>query len=161
MSWQRFAHWPGHSYLALAARLYLAYVFLAACWFKILDPASFAVDVATYQFLPLALVNLFAIVLPFVELAAGVQLLIGFRVRAAALLVAGMMAMFMVALGFALAKGLDLSCGCFASAGANEDPISVFTVLRDAGWLALALYVLVFDRRPLGLDRFWPRRIAA
>jgi hypothetical protein len=31
-------------------------------------------------------------------------------------------------------------------------------MLRDAGWLALALYVLIFDRKPLGIDRLWPRR---
>jgi hypothetical protein len=30
--------------------------------------------------------------------------------------------------------------------------------VRDAGWLALAVYVLLLDRRPVGVDWFWPRR---
>jgi putative oxidoreductase len=150
-----FTAWRGHGWLALAARLYLGGVFLAACWHKILDPGAFALDVATYQFLPLPLINLFALVLPWVELVAGVLLVVGLRVRAAALLIALMMVAFLIALGHALHLGLDMSCGCFASSGAEADPISWKTVLRDAGWLVLALYVLVLDRDPLGLSRLY------
>ena len=150
--------WRGHAVFALAARLYLGVIFLLACWHKLLEPAAFALDIATYQILPLGLVNLLAIVLPWVELAAGLMLLFGFRTRAAALLMAGMMAMFTVAIAIAVAKGLDMSCGCFASQGASEDPISWRTILRDASWLLLAVYVFIFDRRPLGLDRLLGRR---
>lgn len=140
------------SVLALGARLYLAGVFLAACYHKILYPEQFALDIATYQILPLALVNLMAIVLPWVELAAGLMLLIAWRTRAAAILISAMMVMFAVAISIALAKGLDMSCGCFASQGALEDPISWRTILRDLGWLALGVYVLLFDRNPIGID---------
>ncbi len=154
----RFLDWRGHDWIGLAARIYLGIVFLAACEHKILHPDLFALDVATYQFLPLALVNLFAITLPWVELGAGIQLLIGWRTRSAALLVALMMVAFMIALGVALHKGIDMSCGCFAANTGEEDPISGLTMLRDAAWLALALYVLALDRRPLGLDRWLSRR---
>jgi putative oxidoreductase len=153
----RFLLWRGHCLLALLARLYVGAIFVMASWHKLLEPGAFAVDIATYQILPLALVNLMAIVLPWVEMAAGFMLLVGFRVRAAALLVVGMMAMFTVAIAFALGKGLDMSCGCFASQGAAEDPISWRTILRDTGWLVLALYVLILDRKPLGIDRLWSR----
>jgi putative oxidoreductase len=145
--------WRGHGVLAFAARLYLGTIFLAACWHKIVEPGAFAIDIATYQILPLGLVNLLAIVLPWVELAAGFMLLVGFRTRAAALLVAGMMAMFTVAIAIAVSKGLDMSCGCFASQGSAEDPISWRTIARDMAWLGLALYVLTVDRLPIGLDR--------
>jgi uncharacterized membrane protein YphA (DoxX/SURF4 family) len=148
--------WRGHAWLALPARLYLGFVFIYACVHKIADPNAFALDVATYQFLPLSLVNIFALILPWVEAVVGVMIVAGFRTRAAALLIGGMMVAFMVALGWALYKGLDMSCGCFASAS-EHDPISGMTLLRDAGWLALSLYVLVFDRRPLGLDRLLSR----
>lgn len=154
---KRLRDWRGHAVLALAARLYLGTIFLLACWHKLVAPGAFAVDIATYQIMPLVLINPMAIVLPWVELAAGSMLIIGFRTRAAALLVAGMMAMFLAAISIALSKGLDVSCGCFASQGTAADPISWRTVVRDAGWLLLALYVLVLDRRPLGLDRWWPR----
>jgi uncharacterized membrane protein YphA (DoxX/SURF4 family) len=147
--------WRGHTWIAAPARLYLGFVFVYASFHKIAHPATFALDVATYQLLPLELVNLAALILPWVELLAGVMIIVGFRTRAAALLIAGMMVVFMVALGWALHLGLDMSCGCFASSS-DEDPISWRTLLRDGGWLALALYVLICDRRPLGVDRWLP-----
>jgi hypothetical protein len=51
----------------MAARLYLAAIFLLACWHKILEPAAFALDIATCRILPLGLVNPLAIVLPWVD----------------------------------------------------------------------------------------------
>jgi putative oxidoreductase len=158
---RRFLAWRGHALLALVARLYLGAIFVLASWHKIADPGGFAVDIATYQILPLALVDPMAIVMPWVEMVAGLMLIVGFRTRAAALLIAAMMLMFTVAIAIAVGKGLDMSCGCFASQGAAEDPISGWTILRDASWLALALYVLLLDRAPWGIDRVWPRRIHA
>ncbi len=144
--------WFGHVWLAVPARLYLGYVFILACVHKIADPGAFALDVATYQLLPLWLVNITALILPWVELLAGIVIVIGFRTRAAALLLAGMMVVFMVALAWALHLDLDMSCGCFASSS-DEDPISATTMLRDTAWLALALYVLIFDQgRGPGID---------
>ncbi len=155
----RFLNWPYHGLLALPIRWYLAYVFIIASLHKIAHPEMFAVDVATYGVLPLALINPMAIVLPWVEVICGGMLVVGFRSRAAALLVAGMMVMFIVALAAALYQGLDMSCGCFASSAANnEDPISYKTVLRDAAWLFLSIWVVVLDRDPVGIERLWRKR---
>jgi uncharacterized membrane protein YphA (DoxX/SURF4 family) len=153
-----FINWRGHSWLALAARLYLGWVFIIACLHKIAHPHAFGLDIATYDILPLGIINLIAITLPWVELFAGIMLVAGFRVRGAAIAVAGMMVMFTAAIIIALAKGLDMSCGCFASQTTKEDPISYLTVLRDAGWLFLAIYVSIFDRKALGIDRLLQRR---
>ncbi len=153
MSASRAAAW-----LALPARWYLGLLFIGACVHKIAEPQLFAVDVATYDILPLALVNLVAITLPWVELVAGLMLVVGFRVRAAAWLVAAMMVVFLAALAVALGRGLDMSCGCFASQGAEDDPISRLTVLRDLGWLALSVLVLAWDRGLAGLDWWLARR---
>ena len=156
---KRFWEWKGHAFVALPIRLYLAYVFIIACLHKIADPGMFAVDVATYGILPLSLINFTAIALPWVELLAGIMLVLGVKSRAAALMVVGMMLMFIVALVIALYQGLDMSCGCFASQAANgEDPISYKTVLRDLGWLALAVWVVLFDASPIGVERFRKER---
>jgi uncharacterized membrane protein YphA (DoxX/SURF4 family) len=149
--------WPGHQPLCTLARLYIGGVFLVASWHKILSPATFALDVATYDILPLGLVNLTALVLPWLELLAGVMLIVGYRARAGALLTSGMMIVFLVALAIALARGLDLSCGCFASQS-KGDPISWRTLGRDAAWLALSLYVLLLDPRSWGIDWLLARR---
>jgi putative oxidoreductase len=146
--------------LAVPARWYMGGLFLLASWHKIAVPHDFALDVATYGLLPLGLVNLAAVVLPWVEAVAGLMLLVGLRVRAGALLVAGMMLVFLVALALALAKGLDMSCGCFASQGAESDPINALTLVRDFAWLGLSVLVLVADRGLLGVDRLLERRRA-
>ncbi|MBI5536208.1 MAG: DoxX family membrane protein [Deltaproteobacteria bacterium] len=150
--------WKGHAWIALVVRLYLGGVFLAACFHKIAHPGSFAIDVATYQLLPLALVNAVAILLPWTELIAGASLIAGVRVKAASLLVAAMMISFILALVWALHLHLEMSCGCFASKGAAEDPISWRTLLRDGAWLLMSLYVLAVDDRPIGLERLMGKR---
>jgi hypothetical protein len=54
-----------------------------------------------------------------------------------------------------------MACGCFASEAAQGgDPISGKTVLRDLGWLALSVYVVLFDHSPIGFDRILARRKA-
>ncbi len=145
-------------WLAVPARWYLGLLFVGACLHKIAEPASFALDIATYDILPLAAVNLAAITLPWIELAAGGMLVLGWRVRAGSFLVAAMMVVFLTALVIALGRGLDMSCGCFASQGADHDPISRLTVARDLVWLALAGFVLAFDRGFAGLDAWLRRR---
>ncbi len=152
------------SWLLVPMRFYIGYIFLVACIHKIVHPEMFAVDVATYQILPLYLINLMAIVLPWIELVAALMLILGFRARAGAVLTAGMMVVFIAAISIALSKGLHMSCGCFASQGAEEDPISMATVFRDLGWLAVSLWIVFFDRKSFGLDyllaRFAQRRSA-
>lgn len=132
----------------VAARAVLAVMFIWACVHKILDPGDFALQVATYQILPLGLVNLQAIILPWIELVAGVLLILGLWTRAAALVTCGMNVMFIVAIAMALAADLQLQCGCFASADAGHE-MSSSLIVRDAALLAAGALLVV--RRP---DRF-------
>jgi uncharacterized membrane protein YphA (DoxX/SURF4 family) len=142
--------------LALPVRVYLGVVFLAAAWYKIAEPYEFALSIATYDILPLAFVNPMAILLPWVEVVFGLSLILGLWTRASALGIAGMMVMFMVALAIALSKDLQMACGCFAASDAGEE-INALTMVRDAAWLAGALYVLAIDDGRLGLDGLWRR----
>lgn len=152
-------HWSGHRYIALLARLYLGSVFIFASIHKIAYPDAFAMDVATYNILPLSLINIMAICLPWIEIIAGFCMVAGVKSKGAAWLIIGMMVMFIVALLIALHNGLDMSCGCFASSSIQEgDEISHMTILRDAGWLFLGVYILGFDNQPLGISSFFKRK---
>lgn len=68
--------------LSIFARLILGGVFVFASFDKILHPASFAEAVYRYQILPDGLINLTAIVLPWLELIVGGFLILGFWIRA-------------------------------------------------------------------------------
>ncbi len=46
------------AWFAVPARWYLGVLFVGACLHKIIEPHAFAVDIATYDLLPLVLVNL-------------------------------------------------------------------------------------------------------
>ena len=54
--------------LSVPARLYLGGVFVGASLYKIALPYEFALSIATYQILPLEVINPFALTLPWIEL---------------------------------------------------------------------------------------------
>ena len=109
---------------------------------KMLDPTSFATEIHNYQLFP-ALAPVLAAALPAVEITLGAVLLAGTRpwVRAGALGSAVLLAVFTVAVTSVVARGINISCGCF---GAGSGPISALTLLRDLALLAAsgALYAL-------------------
>ncbi len=123
--------------VAAAARLLLGGVFLWASVTKIPDMAAFAESVANYRIVSPHLVPVVAAAVVGVEIAAGITLVLNLWTRAAALLLAGLLAVFTLGLSSALVRGIDLACGCF---GGNT-PATWWTVLRDVVLLALAIGV--------------------
>jgi uncharacterized membrane protein YphA (DoxX/SURF4 family) len=149
-----------HPYLALVLRLALGAVFLYAGVQKASDPHAFGVEIANYRLVPQGAINLMAIMLPGIEILAGLALVLGIWARAAAVACGGMLLVFIVAIIHALRRGLDISCGCFG-AGAEASHLSLTTLWRDLLWLLWALHVTFFDRGVLGLDGLLARRAAA
>ena len=128
--------------VATAARLLLGGLFLWASATKVPDMGAFAESVANYRIVPAALVSATAAMVVGVEIAASVALLANLWARAAALVLAGLLAVFTVGLASALARGIDLACGCFGGSA----PATWWTVLRDLVLLALALAVAASSR---------------
>ncbi|MFA5904589.1 MAG: MauE/DoxX family redox-associated membrane protein [Desulfobacula sp.] len=120
------------------ARLVLGAVFIYASLDKILNPGAFAQAVFNYQVLPGELVNLTALILPWLELILGACLLSDRWMTGASSLTAVLMAVFMGLIFFNLARGLDISCGCF-STNPDEGPMDKLTLLRDSLFFILAL----------------------
>ncbi len=102
------------------AQFALGVLFLAAALAKLGDLADFANQVNHYRILPVAAVNLVAMVTPWVELLAGLSLVLRVKPRAGALVVLALMLVFTVAVAAAWARGLDFRCGCFGKAGAQS-----------------------------------------
>jgi putative oxidoreductase len=87
---------------------------------KVADPAKFALDVDHYRLVPYGLINLVAILIPWIEITAGAFVLSGIWLRAAALVIAGLATMFFFAIVSALARGLNIECGCFGTVGGKH-----------------------------------------
>ena len=132
----------------LISRLILGGVFVYASFDKILHPHEFAEVVYNYQILPDALVNLTAILLPWLELSAGVFLILGLFLRGALFTCNVLLAVFLVALASNLARGLDIDCGCFSSSvGPSTGGDMILYLLRDAFLLAMGLFLFFYVLR--------------
>lgn len=128
-------------FLYHSARIILGTIFLFACFDKLLRPDDFAVVIYNYQVLPDGLVNLAAILLPWVELVLGLSLILNVWIADAAVLGNLLLLAFFSVLVFNLARGLDVSCGCFSTAP-GEDAADFMTVLRDLSFLFVSGYLL-------------------
>ncbi|MBI5480893.1 MAG: DoxX family membrane protein [Deltaproteobacteria bacterium] len=146
-----------HPYVALIFRLALAAVFLWAGIAKAWNPQEFGLEIARYRMVPHNLINVMAITLPWIEIVAGVLLVIGLWARAAALLCTGMMVVFIAAIISALQRGLDISCGCFGG-GDQAARLSQATLWRDLLWFLWAAHATLYDRGVLGIDGLLERR---
>lgn len=129
-----------NDFLTMASRLIVGGIFIYAAIYKIADPLAFANAIWNYHLAPGSLINLSALVLPWVEMLVGLGLILGLFYRGSALLVNGMTVMFMIALAFAVARGLDIDCGCFKSGEAGTGSAKD-ALIRDVGLLALTLQI--------------------
>lgn len=127
-------------FLYHAARIILGLIFLFACYDKILNPNEFAQVVYNYRVLPDSLVNLTAVLLPWVELMLGLSLLLNVWIPGAALLGNLLLLSFFCMLVFNLARGLNVNCGCFSTA-TGESASGILTVLRDLSFLTVSGYL--------------------
>lgn len=129
---------PSYRFFYHLTRVVLGGVFIYASLDKIINPGAFAQAVFNYQVLPGALINLTALILPWLELILGVYLLFNRWMAGASILAAILMTIFMGLIIFNLARGLDISCGCFSTDPA-EGPMNKLTLARDGLFLCLAI----------------------
>jgi putative oxidoreductase len=138
--WWRRAVW--------AVRLVLAGVLLAAAVPKLADPAAFAAKLPNYRLFPDFAVNIIAATAPMLEVVAALALVSGRLYRGGVWLTVGLMAVFTGLIGSALARGIDLDCGCFGGA-AQADPVGPLDLVRNIVLLGLAAFLAVdLGRRP-------------
>lgn len=124
-------------WLELIVRFLVGGTFVYASVDKILHPEAFAQAIFHYRMVPAILLHPMALVLPWLEFVAGLAMILGFWRRAAAFWIGVMLVVFMVAIATALARGLDISCGCFDTEAGHAVGLSL--LLRDAALLAGAV----------------------
>jgi len=134
-----------HPLLIALLRVALGAVFIVASLDKIQNPEAFATTIANYRLLPYKSINGIAIVLPWLEVITGVLLVLGVWVRANTTIVWGLLLAFSIAICQALARGLDISCGCFSTNPVAER-MSLWTLIWDFIWLCWGSLIWVFDR---------------
>ncbi len=120
-------------------RVVFGAVFVYAGAMKMADAAGFAATIFNYQILPAKMVYGAAMVIPAVEVACGLSLWVNSLARASAVVLNLMTVVFMGALGWAMARGLDVDCGCFGGGGSTN---AKEALIRDAVILAVGLIAM-------------------
>ena len=128
------------------ARWILGCVFIFAAIEKIAAPEVFALSVEAYKLIPVSAVNLFAIVIPWIELLCGIFLVAGTYMRESAVILSFLLVVFVFALLSAMIRGLNIDCGCFGQRYSSN--VGWPKVLEDAGLLVLGIYIAVSQAMP-------------
>jgi uncharacterized membrane protein YphA (DoxX/SURF4 family) len=143
-------------WVLLVIRLGIAAVALAAALPKLADLAASQRATAAYQVMPVMMSNIVGAMLPVIELAVGIALLVGLLTRYAAAVFGLLMVAFIAGIAQAWARGLTIDCGCFGGGG-ELPPGTAATygldIVRDLVFLAGAAIVVRWPRSALSLDR--------
>jgi uncharacterized membrane protein YphA (DoxX/SURF4 family) len=143
---QRAGTWP--KALLMSGRVVLGLVFLVAAYTKLHFNGGwhfgdyhffFAMAIDSYNMLPLWAVELMARFLPILEAVLGALLISGLGLRLVASITSALLLVFIGAMTRALILHIQIKCGCFG----NDEPLTIFTLLRDSTLLVLALAVTI------------------
>lgn len=140
------AAWPRT--LLVLGRVALGLVFLVAAYTKLHFNGNwhfgdyhffFAMAIDSYNMLPLWAVELMARGLPILEAVLGALLILGLGLRWVGMITSALLLVFIGAMTRALILHIQIKCGCFG----NDEPLTIFTLLRDSTLLVLALAVTI------------------
>ena len=85
--------------------------------------------------------------MPFLELFAGLALLVGYYPKPAALLINLMLFVFIVAISVNLMRGHEFDCGCFSMSDTRGHSAAAMLLVRDIACLIMGGYVMGFRGR--------------
>ncbi|MBU0529983.1 DoxX family membrane protein [bacterium] len=141
----------GLSIIVLIARILVGGILVYSSIDKIVDPNGFANAINNYHIVPLGLENIMAIVLPWMELIAGICLVLGVFIDGAAFLVIAIMVIFIIAISYAILSGYNIECGCGLKPG---EMVGIQKIIEDATYLILAWLIL---KRPKHRFEVYPK----
>ena len=126
-------------------RVALAALFVYGGLIKLLDHRAFAATISAYDLVPEALLPLFAVGLPAIETIAGLALLLDRRWGLH--LITGLLALFVLVLGYGIAGDLDVDCGCFGAEELDKRASLRKAFYRDLFLIAVLMPYLYGSRR--------------
>lgn len=131
--WQLLIDTVRHRYFVLLLRIILGGILVYAGWAKLFEMASLAKAIDNYQILPYGAINIFAMVLPPIEIIAGLGMIFGVFLDGALVVSTALFALFVIAVESAILRGLNIDCGCFGTFDAEV--VGVKVLLRDVLFL--------------------------
>jgi len=137
-----------NKYFLLILRLIVGGVFVYASLDKLYNQEEFSRAIYNYKFLPESLINIFAIVMPYVELFSGLLLIFGIFRGGSSLLITIMLLMFIIALTQAYIRGLDISCGCFSLETVSQKSDILQRIVEDILLITASIIIFIQSLKP-------------
>ena len=137
-----------NDYLQLTVRLLIGGLFLYVAWQDILDTMGFASSIYNYKLFPPSIIGISTAFIPWIELLAGLALILGVKVREASLLISLLVAVLLSLDVINVTRGLDIDCGCFSGIERKADWLAVS---EDFVLLGCALFIFFFDSARISL----------
>ena len=134
------------SWLAIILRIGFAVLLILASGHKILYPYEFAESVSNYGIFGPDPSRWIAVWLPYLEALLGLLLLTGIWIDATAALNAGLMIAFLLLVGQAYARGLDIRCGCYFFEG--ETALGLRKIIENTILCGSAILLLILIKNP-------------
>jgi putative oxidoreductase len=112
---------------ARVIRVILGSIFVVAGALKLMNPAAFAVVISHFRILTPLYPAYAALYLPWLEISSGLMLIMARALPGASLVLMVLCIVFLLGLGSASLRGLDIECGCFGNGIASSSiPIALF-----------------------------------
>ncbi|HEY5743064.1 MAG TPA: MauE/DoxX family redox-associated membrane protein [Terrimicrobiaceae bacterium] len=127
----------------LAIRWVLGTIFLYSGVIKASSSARFAIALAPFTLIPENWIQPLSMALPLCEVVAGVLLVLPPTRRLGGWLILGLCLVFILALGWALANGIIVSCSCFGEEDQPSVSKMILALIRDIILAGLAIIVLL------------------
>lgn len=131
-----------YKYFIFILRLIIGVIFIYASLGKVIAPNDFAIAIKNYDMLPYSLINIPAIIIPYLEFFAGLFLIFGKFKIGSSFLIGLMLIFFLVGLIQAYARGLDINCGCFSLDNPSASSDILLRIFEDI--LMLIAIILIF-----------------
>lgn len=126
-------------------RIGLAALFIYGGITKLMDPKAFARTISGYDLMPEMFLPIVAVGLPVVETMAGIGLLLD--IRGSLAVIAFLLGMFILVLGYGISLNLNVDCGCFEADDLNKQAGLVRAFWRDLVLGGLVVPYLYLSRR--------------
>jgi len=130
--------------ILLAIRVILALTFLYAGLIKAGASQQFAIGLMPFTFLPDNWIDPLAWTLPWVEVAAGILLLLPWTKKMGASLIIVLCIIFIVALSWALREDIIIACSCFGEEDEVPSALKMQLVIVRDIVMALAAGLIVW-----------------
>lgn len=140
-----------NKYFLILLRLIVGGFFLYASIDKVTNQEAFARAIYNYKLMPDFVINIMAIVIPFIELTAGIFLILGIFLRGSSFIILSLLIVFIIALSQAYARGLDISCGCFSLETVSEKSDILLRIVEDI--LLLAATIIIFIKSKITREK--------